>query len=190
MWLIYRLLIYLFRSLKKNIYIFKTNREKHSVTSLKECLLKHWHRDLLKVSGLILCFRAGRLTDISSPKPQDFEDTLLHSRQRPFPSRIIFFRVWPNDFVMMFMKIYDIPISSLASFRCCSASEGVNQPTAFDKSTPARLLPSGMFSYAAHYNQWKQHHLTFSNLPFSTIFWALNLFGLHIEQFNSLETVR
>ncbi len=150
----------------------------NSVTSLKEGLLKHWHRDLPKE------FQSWQ----TAPRPRDFED-ILHFRQRPFPSRIISFRVWPNDIVMMFMKIYDVLISPLASCRCCSASEGVNQPTALDKSTPAWLLPSGMFSYAAHYNQWKQRHLTFSNLPFSTIFWALNLFGLHIEQFNSLETV-
>lgn len=100
------------------------------------------------------------------------------------------FRAWPKDFVMMFMKIYDVPFSPLASFRCYSASEEVNHHTALDKSTPAWLFPSGMFCYAAHYNQWKQHDLTLWKPSFSNVFWASNLHGLHIEQFDYLETVK
>jgi len=96
-------------------------------------------------------------------------------------------KAWPNDFVMMFMKIYDVSTSPLASFRCCSVSEEVNHHTDLHKSTPAWLFPSGMFSYAAHYNQWKQHDLTLKNLLFTNVFWALN--ALHIEQFDYLETV-
>lgn len=65
-------------------------KEEKSVVSVKKSLLNPWHRDLPNVLGLILRFRPGKQTDISSRKAQDFEDTLLHSRQRTFPSRIIF----------------------------------------------------------------------------------------------------